>query len=159
MKSYVVYKHTCPNNQVYIGITSQNVEQRWKNGEGYRDSWFYISGIKKFGWKNIHHKILYENLSYEEAIIKEYELILKYESWCPGKGYNDSVGLNRRHGTHPIKIMELNTVFLSVKVASNYLNIPTWSIYNALKSGNETHGYIFEYACEDNCDFSDICIA
>ena len=33
---YYVYKHTFPNNKVYIGITCRTLEERWgKNGNGY----------------------------------------------------------------------------------------------------------------------------
>lgn len=31
---YYVYKHTFPNNKVYIGITCRTLEERWgKNGK------------------------------------------------------------------------------------------------------------------------------
>ena len=30
--NYYVYKHTFPNNKVYIGITQQEPQKRWKNG-------------------------------------------------------------------------------------------------------------------------------
>lgn len=33
---YVVYKHTCPNGKVYIGITSQKPEHRWKKGKTFK---------------------------------------------------------------------------------------------------------------------------
>lgn len=33
--SYVVYKRTSPSKKVYIGITSNAPEKRWKNGKGY----------------------------------------------------------------------------------------------------------------------------
>lgn len=39
---YSVYKHTCPNNKVYIGITSRKPEKRWKNGYGYIDTEIFI---------------------------------------------------------------------------------------------------------------------
>lgn len=89
---YIVYMHICPEGQKYIGITSKIPEQRWKNGEGYRNSWFYRCGIKKYGWDKLRHEIIAQNLSYDEAIKLEHQLIVKYESWCPGKGYNDSLG-------------------------------------------------------------------
>ena len=35
-RKYYIYKHTFPNNKVYIGITCQQPELRWGNaGEGY----------------------------------------------------------------------------------------------------------------------------
>ena len=54
--SYTVYKHTFPNNKVYIGITSQSVSRRWRNGEGYRNKQQLIyRAILKYGWDNIKH--------------------------------------------------------------------------------------------------------
>lgn len=34
-KKYCIYKHTSPSNKSYIGITSMNPLDRWKNGNGY----------------------------------------------------------------------------------------------------------------------------
>lgn len=93
-KEYIVYKHIFPNNKVYIGITSQKPERRWNNGNGYRKSTRIYNAIKKYGWKNIEHIILYENLSKEEAEIKEKELIKKYKSYDFKYGYNLELGGN-----------------------------------------------------------------
>ena len=89
---YIVYKHTCPNNKVYIGITSRNPEKRWKKGYGYVDNEHFYRAIKKYGWENIKHEILYENLEENEAYEKEKELIKKYGSNNYEKGYNKSIG-------------------------------------------------------------------
>ena len=35
-KTWTVYMHTNKiNNKVYVGITSQKVQNRWNNGKGY----------------------------------------------------------------------------------------------------------------------------
>ena len=34
--NYTVYKHICPNNKVYIGITVKKPEVRWNKGLGYK---------------------------------------------------------------------------------------------------------------------------
>ena len=67
MKSFIVYKHTCPNNKCYIGITSyKNPNQRWRNGESYLGDKKHLTkwgaAIIKYGWENIKHEI--ENLKY-----------------------------------------------------------------------------------------------
>lgn len=31
--NYKVYMHTCPNGKKYVGITKQNVKDRWQNGK------------------------------------------------------------------------------------------------------------------------------
>ena len=85
---YCVYKHTVPNDKVYIGITRRKPEKRWgSNGINYRTQVFYHA-IKKYGWENISHEILYDNLSKEEAEKMEIELIAMYQSNDINFGYN-----------------------------------------------------------------------
>lgn len=90
---YIVYKHTTPINKVYIGITSQDSSERWRKGEGYRSQMFY-KAIQKYGWGNIKHEILFENLTKEEAEQKEIELIHRYKSNHKNYGYNIENGGN-----------------------------------------------------------------
>lgn len=92
--SYIVYKHTTPSNKVYIGITSRKPSQRWESGVGYIHNVYFSSAIKKYGWDNIKHEILFENLTKEEAEEKEIELIAYYDSTNRKKGYNISNGGN-----------------------------------------------------------------
>lgn len=68
--NYCVYKHTSPSGKVYIGQTSINPLDRWQNGKGYKKQAFY-NAIKKYGWENIKHEILYDNLTKEEATKKK----------------------------------------------------------------------------------------
>ena len=92
---WIVYKHTSPSNKHYIGITSQNINQRWRNGSGYIGQPIMENAIKKYGWDNFSHEILYENLSEEEAKNKEKELIKLYHSYYLdplGPGYNMTMG-------------------------------------------------------------------
>ena len=89
---FVVYKHTTPNNKVYIGITSNKITRRWQNGYGYRGNKHFYNAILKYGWDNIKHEILFTNLSKQEACNKEVELISKYNSSNPKYGYNHSCG-------------------------------------------------------------------
>lgn len=85
--SFIVYMHTTPNNKRYIGITQQEAEVRWKKGKGY-DTQYFSKAIKKYGWDNIKHEILFENLTKEEAEKKEVELISFYKSNDKRYGYN-----------------------------------------------------------------------
>ena len=92
LNSYTVYMHIFPNNKVYIGITSIGVKNRWRNnGIGYKKQFVY-NAIKKYGWKNIKHKILYEYLTKEEAEQKEIDLIKQYKSNQRKYGYNIEKG-------------------------------------------------------------------
>lgn len=93
IKIYTIYKHTSPDNKVYIGMTSQNPERRWgTNGCKYRENEFLTSAIKEYGWDNFSHEILYENLSKEDAALKERELIEYYKSNQREYGYNIEAG-------------------------------------------------------------------
>lgn len=85
---YTVYKHITPNNKIYIGITSKNPIYRWRYGNGYRTNPHFWKAIQKYGWDNIRHEILFENLTQEEAEQKEMELISLYQSTNPRYGYN-----------------------------------------------------------------------
>ena len=89
---YTVYKHTTPSNKVYIGITAQGVENRWKGGHGYISQSYFFRAIVKYGWINIKHEILYEGLSLKDAYEKEKELIKLYKATDPNFGYNISEG-------------------------------------------------------------------
>lgn len=90
---YIVYKHTSPNGKVYIGITSQNPERRWrKNGEGYKDHNYFWNAIQKYGWDNFTHEILFNDLTAEQAYKKEQEFISYYKSNDSRYGYNLSSG-------------------------------------------------------------------
>lgn len=90
-KFYTVYMHISPSNKKYIGITSQSIKKRWQNGYGYKTNIYFWRAIQKYGWNNIKHIILFENLTQEEAKSKEIELIKQYNSLQPN-GYNLTKG-------------------------------------------------------------------
>lgn len=91
-KKFCIYKHESPSRKVYIGITSRKPKKRWVNGEGYSNNDYFTKAIKKYGWENFKHEILYTNLSKEEACEKEQELIKYYDSTNRDKGYNITAG-------------------------------------------------------------------
>ena len=49
---YIVYKHIAPNNKSYIGITKRHPEDRWRNGNGYKNNIYFFRAIQKNGWDN-----------------------------------------------------------------------------------------------------------
>lgn len=87
---YVVYRHTCPNGKVYIGIT-KDVVRRWNCGHGY-DEQVFGRAVHKYGWENIKHEILLDGLSREEAERAEIEQIALHNSFDPEFGYNMDLG-------------------------------------------------------------------
>ncbi len=60
---------------MYIGITCQDVKNRWQNGKTYRESTYFRRAIRKYGWKNIKHEILFTDLPKQRAIDLEISLI------------------------------------------------------------------------------------
>lgn len=91
---YTVYKHQNKiNGKVYIGITMQKPEKRWgNNGVNYKTSPHFYAAIQKYGWDNFNHDILFENLTHDEACLKEQELIKYYDSMNREFGYNSTSG-------------------------------------------------------------------
>ena len=85
---YQVYKHTCPNEKVYVGMTGLEIEQRWQNGFGYTDNQTFFHDIVRFGWDNIAHQILSEHSTRDEALREEAYQILLHNATHPQYGYN-----------------------------------------------------------------------
>ena len=85
------------NNKRYIGITCQKLKNRWNNGKGYSNKTqpAFAAAIKKYGWDNFEHIILFENLSANEAKQKEIELIAYYHTYI---GDNPCMGYNMTRG-------------------------------------------------------------
>lgn len=92
--TYIVYKHTNQiNGKSYIGISSQSLKSRsGSNGKNYNKNKHFYDAIKKYGWNNFSHEVLFSGLSPIDAQRKEIELIAKYQSNNPQYGYNLSSG-------------------------------------------------------------------
>lgn len=89
---YTVYMHKCPNGKVYIGITCQSPKSRWNCGRGYIKNEHFYRAIQKYGWENIEHIIIEENLTKKQAANFEIDLISRYKSNDYKFGYNMSSG-------------------------------------------------------------------
>lgn len=88
---YCVYCHTIPSGRKYVGI-SCNPEKRWSRGNGYSKNYLFSRAIKKYGWDNITHEILYEGLSLKEAKKIEKQLIADWKLTDSKYGMNLSGG-------------------------------------------------------------------
>ena len=83
--NYSVYQHVTPDGMYYFGQTN-NIKRRWSsNGIQYRDT-SLNTYIEKYGWENIQHIVLYENLSYDDALKIEDSLIIS--GWEKGNCIN-----------------------------------------------------------------------
>lgn len=109
--TYCVYMHTTPSGKKYVGISKNNAVKRWDCGRGYQGNTHFFNAIMKYGWININHEILYENLSEQEAKEKEIELIKKYDLTNRTKGYNKSYGgdLGSKSLEKPVYMYDKNT--------------------------------------------------
>ena len=94
-KNWTVYEHICPNGKRYIGITCRKPEKRWKNGIGYKKGTAFRGAIDKYGWNDIQHNILFNDLTEKEAKWLENYLICYYWTFV---GFNDSKGYNMTLG-------------------------------------------------------------
>lgn len=97
--SWSVYIHTVPNGKVYIGATGRPPKTRWGGGYNYRENARFYADILNYGWLNIAHDIIESGMSKADALQKEKELIVSYDSTNEEKGYNVKVG-NSSIGTH-----------------------------------------------------------
>ncbi len=84
--SYCVYRHVFPNGKLYIGITSQKPENRWRGGKHYNA--LVERAIRKYGWGNVLHEVLFRGLCEHDAKQKEIELIKLFNTKNPKCGYN-----------------------------------------------------------------------
>lgn len=84
-----IYKHTFPNNKVYIGLTKQPHNQRFRNGLGYESCPLMNNAINKYGWSNVVTDWLETELTtLEEACQLEQYYIKLYKSNQSEYGYN-----------------------------------------------------------------------
>ena len=154
-KKYIVYEHIFPNGMVYVGLTSNDPEKRWgKIGCRYKNKKFY-DDIKNYGWENIEHKIIKSNLTVDEAIRIEKELILKYKE--NGVSYNISNGgelglediamFTYKGKTYTAKeLIKFSKVSgLTAHDITTRVNHHGWSIEEALTKPKMKKDYMYEY--------------
>ena len=98
-RNYKLYVHISPSGKRYYGITSmEKCEYRWKNGKLYTHNKHFTNAIKKYGWDNFQHIVLFDTLTTEEACLLEQMYIALYNTTNSKYGYNNSLG--GEHGLH-----------------------------------------------------------
>lgn len=148
MNNYTVYKFTFSDGKIYIGQTGETLENRWKNGEGYKGQKVY-NPIITDGWDNVKKEILHTNLSKEMALKIEQYYIHKFNSVKNGYNIKESIEKNI------IKNLpaELRIVELTQEIKNKLFNIDfsssnrvlTFSELRNLAKVAPTTEVIFEY--------------
>ena len=83
--------HSC--DKYYVGITKQDkVNNRWKNGKGYKGNKHFWRAIEKYGWENIEHQVIVSNLTKQEATNFEKIMIKELKANNFHYGYNITSG-------------------------------------------------------------------
>lgn len=91
--TYCVYMHILKmDGRKYIGITKQQPKRRWQNGKGYQRNIYFYRTIEKYSWDNFRHEVLFENLTKEQACVKEQALIKLFNTQDPKYGFNLTSG-------------------------------------------------------------------
>lgn len=147
-RTYVVYRHIAPNGKSYIGITKQNAERRFQNGNGYKTQEVFWRAIQKYGWNNFRHEILEENLTEKEAGNKEDYYIKKVYKTLVPYGYNVAEGGNimvskvkpviQYYKNYPVNFFE------GITEASKKLKIAPVTIKAHIGEQNTIFDYYFE---------------
>ena len=153
---YSVYVHIVPRDvtgyvfdKYYVGITKTSVDNRWKNGLGYKKQVFYRA-IFKYGWDNIRHEVIAEHLTRKEACHIEVKLIKILQSNISQYGYNITEGgdiglsgvLNPRFGIAPSEETK-RKMRLNHADVSGYKNGNAKEIFQFNYDGD----YIKKYSC------------
>lgn len=138
-----IYRHFIEIDGIeysYVGKTTKNPEERWKDGWGYiyknkTDGIVktkFARAIMTYGWINFKHEIIIEvkcktkNEVDELLNDLEIEYIDKYNSYY--NGFNSSIGGSYVKGDTHKKVRLVNTgeVFDSARIASEKYGISNW---------------------------------
>lgn len=132
------------NNKAYIGITCQDLEDRWKNGYGYSEKQhIFYRAIKKYGWDGFEHIIWAEDLSEKDA--KEWEIRLiaifktnrcRYSN--PAYGYNMTDG---GEGISGFKFSNETKEKISKKAKERLINPENHPMYGVRRYGESNPMY------------------
>ncbi len=113
-RNYCVYRHIFPNGKQYVGITKSRTSRRWDCGRGYFSQPLMYNAIKKYGWENVKHEIVRDNLAKEDAEMLERKLIKHYDLRNRDKGYNVLAG-----GNAPVATSEASREFQRKRMLEN----------------------------------------
>lgn len=147
--SYKVYKLTSPIGRVYVGVTRQEPETRWKNGFAYRANPELFEDIVSYGWNNFIKEILYEVEDRETAYDLERQTILNYPD-----GYNHCRVDQNKENSHchdeakPVVCIETGITYPSIKEAARQTGLNKCKISKVCRGikYTMTGGYHWKFA-------------
>lgn len=166
--NWTVYIHIVPkclsghdHDKYYVGITSYDITSRWgKNGCGYKTQYFNRA-IQKYGWNNIKHEIIANNLTHDEACAFEKRLINKLQSNNLKYGYNltsggeGTCGISNYKDKNPFygkKHSQETKIKMSKHhydcsgcnnpSAKRVVNVTDKIVYNTIKEANNAMGFL-----------------
>lgn len=149
-----VYIHTInENGKKYIGQCAGDPAIRWgSSGHRYKKQFFY-KAIKKYGWENIKHEIIADNLSQEEADKLEIDLIKKYKTNDRKYGYNIEAGGRRgtelfgkkNHNSRSVVCIETDEIWECSICCAKSLNVNLASLQESLYNGYKCKGNHYKY--------------
>lgn len=142
-----------PNDKYYVGITSKKPHIRWySNGGGYSRNFHFWNTIQKYGWNQIQHEIVAENLTHLEANLMEQKLIKLLQSNCNNYGYNNSIGGDGGNHEESQKVLryDLNGFYIktydSASIAERELGVSRGTINKHCKHHTSTReGSLWRY--------------
>ena len=104
---YYIYVHILKSDgRKYIGITSQTLNERWQNGNGYKGSTHFKHAIDKYGWDAFEHKVLNTCETQEEAFMLEKQYISDFNTTDEKFGFNLlEGGISSKHHRSSIERM------------------------------------------------------
>ena len=138
-------------DKYYVGITSRDVKQRWKNGKGYSNQKLFFRAIEKYGWDNIIHYVVSDKLRDIDVDRYERQLIEKLKSNLPMYGYNVNPGGISGGGGFSIKVAQYDLdgkllgVYPSIadaKIRNNITEKSSW-ISAVIDKNRQSHGYMW----------------
>ena len=107
---FSVYQLITPDDgKMYVGYTGSSPEERWANGNGYRDNKELHDAISRVGWENVIKIRCIEGILEESAKRFEAFLIQANHTTDPARGYNKSESGDREHGWKRTEESMVNT--------------------------------------------------
>ena len=163
MNNYKIYIHRNKvNNKAYIGQTCYELQERWRNGKGYKSCTSFNRAIEKYGWDGFEHIVWATGLTEEEANQLETLLISLFETTDKNKGYNLCYGgangkrsketrermskaqLNNAT-SKKVLCVETNTIYPSLSEAGRVQGRTPQAIRHAILHNTKSNGFHWRY--------------